>query len=470
MKFDTSQFLSYLNVEMMVLRIFHILILFLFTFVFSVKEISAQNTPERFIIKYRRSVSETDKSHIRQNLNLSFDRQINRLNADTLNFRSYSERDEKLKLLSLDPRVEYIEPDYLAYTAEITNDPGVVKNLQWGLYKIQAASQEVSAWNINKGDRNIKVAVVDTGIDDDHEDLAAKIVDKRNCTESSTSTDLYGHGTHVAGIVAGISNNGLGIAGVGYGSTLINAKALGDNGSGYYSWIADCIVWSADKGAKVINLSLGGTANSQLLEEAVNYAINRGAVVVAAAGNSNSNSYFYPAAYNHVVSVAATDQNDERANFSNWGSWVDMAAPGVSIYSTLPNHKNSLKTTNYGYLSGTSMAAPYVSGLAALLFNYGNITNVEVINYIVNNTDNIIGTGQYWIYGRINAYKSLTSAGNNFSSNNPILSSPTPSPTLSPTLTPTPSKTFSPTLTPTPTKSSKNPWSRFCSRYPSYCR
>lgn len=465
---------------MMISRIFLILTLFFFTFASSIQKISAESTPERFIVKYRRSITETDKSNIRQNLNLSFDRQINSLNADTLNLRSASDKNEKLKSLSLDPRVEYIEPDYVATTAELSNDPGIVNNLQWGMFKITAAGLDISAWNINKGNKTVKVAVIDTGIDDNHEDLAAKIVDRRNCTDSITSDDLFGHGTHVAGIIAGITNNNIGIAGVGNESTLLNAKALGDNGSGYYSWIADCIVWSVDMGAKVINLSLGGTANSQLLEEAVNYANGKGVVVVAAAGNSNSNSYFYPAAYNHVISVAATDQNDERAKFSNWGSWVDVASPGVSIYSTLPNHPNALKTTNYGYLSGTSMAAPYVSGLAALLSSYENITKEDIINFILNNSDKINGTGKYWIYGRINAYKSLSSAGNNFSNTNSALSTPTPSPTLSPTLTPTtflsptlsptPSKAISPTITPTPTKSSKNPWSRLCSRYPSYCR
>jgi hypothetical protein len=145
------------------------------------------------------------------------------------------------------------------------------------------------------------------------------------------------------------------------------------------------------------------------LQNAVNYAWNKGVVVVAAAGNNGNTARVYPAYYANCIAVAATDQNDAKASFSTYGSWVDVAAPGVSIYSTLPNHTNSIGTMNYRYLSGTSMATPHVAGLAGLLWatSYGT-SNTSVRSRIESTADAIAGTGTYWQYGRINAYKAVT--------------------------------------------------------------
>jgi len=305
------------------------------------------------------------------------------------------------------PNVEYAEPNYIAYAIGEPNDPYFSK--QWGMTKIEAPK----AWDVTTGSSVVKIAILDTGIDQDHEDLKDKIAGNRNFTTSRTVDDRYGHGTHVAGIAAAATNNGKGVAGVGYNSSLLNVKVLNDQGSGYYSWVANGIIWAADNGAKVINMSLGGSSSSSTLESAVNYAWSKGVVLVAAAGNSNTSDPLYPAYYANCIAVAATDENDAKASWSNFGEWVDVAAPGVNIFSTLPNHKNYIsrtysKSLNYDYLSGTSMATPHVAGLAALVWATGYGTdNASVRNWIESTADKIPGTGTYWVYGRINAYNAV---------------------------------------------------------------
>ncbi|MGB9862023.1 MAG: S8 family peptidase [Candidatus Bipolaricaulaceae bacterium] len=308
---------------------------------------------------------------------------------------------EMVRAYSLEKLVEFAEPDYVAVAFDVVpNDPGYVN--QWALPKIQAPK----AWDITKGSPDIPIAILDTGIDQDHEDLATKIVANVNFTTSRTVDDRYGHGTHVAGIAAAITNNAKGVAGVSFSCSLMNVKVLGDNGSGQYSWIANGIIWAADHGAQVINMSLGGSSTSSTLESAVKYAYGKGLVLVAAAGNSNTDAPSYPAYYPECIAVAATDQNDAKASFSNYGDWVDIAAPGVDIYSTLPNHNNRLRTRNYGYLSGTSMAAPHVAGVAALIKAQNpSLTSAEIANKLISSGDPT--TGFTTTIPRVNAYKAV---------------------------------------------------------------
>jgi thermitase len=304
----------------------------------------------------------------------------------------------KAKAYSSNARVAYAEPDFVAEALGTPDDPGFGQ--EWGLTKIEAPQ----AWDVTTGSPTINIAILDTGVDVDHPDLAGKIISNVNFGDSATTDDVYGHGTHVAGIAAAITNNGVGVAGLGYTCTIMNVKVLGDTGAGAYSWIASGIIWAVDNGAKVINLSLGGSSASTTLEDAINYAWSKGVVVVAAAGNNGDTTPFYPAYYTNCMAVAATDVNDARASWSNYGDWVDVAAPGVSIYSTL-------KYDSYGYKSGTSMASPYVAGLAALVFttvsdaNGDGRLNDEVRSQIQATCDNIgiSGIGS----GRINAYRAV---------------------------------------------------------------
>lgn len=334
---------------------------------------------------------------------------IRNLDVDVVKVKGRDLNQSIVQLLK-DPRVLHAEPNHIATVFEMTNDPRVLDRTQWGLFNIKAANEGISGWNYSKGNSNVKIAILDTGIDSSHEDLQGKVTDSHNCTNTADANDFFGHGTHVAGIAAASTNNGKGVGGVGYNASLINAKSLSNDGYGYYSWIADCIVWSADHGAKVINMSLGGSYPSKILEDAVNYAWNKGVVIVAAAGNSGSSSPNYPANFRNVISVAATDRGDNKTSWSTFGKWVDIAAPGAGIYSTMPVHPNVIGMRNYGNLSGTSMATPHAAGLAALVWSspYGT-SNAKVRERIALTADKVQGTGKYWKYGRINALAALQS-------------------------------------------------------------
>ena len=244
----------------------------------------------------------------------------------------------------------------------VPNDPYL--DNQWALSQIQV----FELWPAATGNPEILVAVLDTGIDGDHEDLKDKVVAVANFTDSSTANDIHGHGTHIAGIIAATSDNGIGIIGMAPESRLMNAKIADDKGRCQPSALAEAIVWAVDNGASVINISIELREPSQEIEDAVNYAWTQGAIIIAAAGNDGGQVPVYPAYYESCVAVAATNLDDTLAPLSNYGAWVDVAAPGFNIYSTLPDD-------SYGYKTGTSFAASYVSGLAALLFNVATDNN-----------------------------------------------------------------------------------------------
>lgn len=227
-----------------------------------------------------------------------------------------------LNALSKNPFVEYAEADYLAQAFFTPNDQYFSD--QWGLENIgqsikgvvgvpDADIDAVEAWDATRG--GALVAVLDTGIDQNHEDVSSKIVSNKNYTDSPTPDDLYGHGTHVGGIIAAETDNSKGVAGGCPACTLLNVKVLNDSGSGAYSWVANGIIFASDNGAKVINMSLGGSFSSRTLQNAVNYAWNKGVVVVAAAGNSANPSKTYPAAYPNAIAVAATNNKDQKPHF-----------------------------------------------------------------------------------------------------------------------------------------------------------
>lgn len=309
-----------------------------------------------------------------------------------------------------DPGVRYAEPNYIAHADFTPNDPGLSQ--QWGVSKVQAPA----GWDINRGSASVVIAVIDTGADPRHPDLTGKSVSGWNlcstCTgyQTSNTADDNGHGTHVAGMAAASTNNGTGIASIGFNSSFMPIKALDSTGSGSYSDISKGITYAADHGALVENLSLGGSAYSQTLQDAVNYAYNKGLILIAAAGNTGNNTPSYPAACLNVLAIAATDSNDQPATFSSYGSWVALAAPGVNIYSTF---WSSASGSTYATLSGTSMATPFVSGLAALLFAQNTTrTNADVTNLMERSADNPgpSGWNQYTGYGRINVYRALAGA------------------------------------------------------------
>lgn len=227
--------------------------------------------------------------------------------------------------------------------------------IDWGLKDVGAES----AWAKTKG-KGIKVAVLDTGIDPDHKDLQPNLKAYADFTGSTYGVeDMQGHGSHCAGIIAGV-DNGVGIIGVAPEVELYAGKVLGDNGSGSYDSIIKGIQWAMSQQVDVISMSLGSpTAGPEQLHQVIQQAHAQGIIMIAATGNENG-EVCYPAAYDEVIAVSAIDQNNNRASFSNYGIQNEIAAPGVNIVST---YKNG----TYARLSGTSMATPLVAGATALI-------------------------------------------------------------------------------------------------------
>ena len=309
----------------------------------------------------------------------------------------------------------YVEPNIRYKVDSLPNDPEW--SLQWGPQKIAADW----AWNTTGGDPSVLVAVVDTGIDYNHPDLAANYVPLGYdwVNNDPDPMDDFGHGTHVAGIMAAAINNSVGIAGLAQ-VRLIAEKVMDASGSGSLSDIARGIVHAVDRGARIINLSLGGPFNSNLLHEAVKYAHDQGVLVVASAGNEATNVKSYPAAYNEVVAVSAADEFDKPATFTNYGDWVDVAAPGVKILSTMPTYHVSLNdqgyAMNYDFLSGTSMASPHAAGVAALIWSrFPNTTRDQVRAQLQYSAEDLgePGLDVYYGFGRVNARKAVEQAPSN---------------------------------------------------------
>lgn len=385
---------------------------------------------DEILVKFKEGTSANQKGSVHTKLNGKVETTISDLNVQVVKVQK--DAVEAASDYSKEGNVEYAEPNYIAHVMDYTpNDPQFGKQWAfqntgqefetgWPAGTIGADVKAVPAWGVTQGSKDTCIAVLDTGVDESHPDLKAKFVypNYKEADFSGTGMkDLYGHGTHTAGLAAAATDNHTGVAGMGFNSCLMVAKVCDNNANCPNSWIAQGIGWAADNNAKVISMSLGGMHGSNALQDAVNYAWNKNIVLVAAAGNSDNASPTYPAYYSHVISVAATDQNDAIASFSSFGKWVDVAAPGVELLSTFPTYQFTLELTHgrtetYGYGSGTSMSTPVVAGIAALVwsapFSKPVSSNTQVVNQIEKNADQIPGTGKYWIYGRVNAYKAVS--------------------------------------------------------------
>lgn len=296
--------------------------------------------------------------------------------------------EEATKTLQTSGTVDNLEVDY---PAAITAD-----KIDWGVERILAPK----VWSITTG-TNVPVAVLDTGVDDTHPDLAGTVVGKYNfINDTLTAVDGHGHGTHVAGTVLALQN-GSGMQGASYESKVLAGKVLADDGVGYLSDVVEGINWAVAAGARIVNLSLGTTYDSKLLEDTVNQAASRGVIVVAAAGNTGG-TMLYPAAYSSVLSVGATDSSNNLASFSARGATV--VAPGVGITSTLPGNR-------YASWSGTSMAAPHVSAAAALLIAAGEANVKDKLRSFATDLGDP-GVDYKYGYGLINLESSLTAPDN----------------------------------------------------------
>jgi type VII secretion-associated serine protease mycosin len=311
--------------------------------------------------------------------------------------------DDLISFFSKRKDVVFAEPNFLLLPNAVPNDT-LYPNYQWNMPMINMER----AWDITKGSGDVIIATVDTGVDMRHPEFQGKLVQGYNVLNGSNNpNDDNGHGTHVAGIIAARTNNGEGVAGMNWNSKIMAVKGIGADGSGSSLDIAQGIVWAADHGASVINMSVGNYHPSSALHDAIQYAYSKDVVMVAASGNDNTAQPSYPAAYPEVMSIAAVDSGGKRASFSNYGSQVDIAAPGVDIPSTYI-------MSDYAALSGTSMACPHAAGLAGLIRSANpTLTNEQVMKVMRTSAHDAgdAGWDQQYGYGIIDVARALEMAG-----------------------------------------------------------
>lgn len=334
------------------------------------------------------------------------------------------------------PYVEFAEKNPIVQRFETPND---LQSQQWALDKIEAEL----GWNYTTGNSNVLVAVLDDAIAIDHEDLTGNIYtntaeangltlfdddlngktddvngydvadgdnNPRPPANASGNGDGFTHGTHVAGIVSASTNNGVGIAAIGYNTKILPVK-IGRDSDAALIGAADGIYYAMRTGADIMNLSWGTPTDAATLRSLIVQASASGMVIVAAAGNDGDQTVHYPAGYPQVISVGATDENDQKASFSNFGSTVSLMAPGTNIYSTLPEGNNT-----YGNKNGTSMATPLVAGLAALVkAQFPSFNPSQVFDRMVQGCDDVSaqnpGMNGMLGAGRINAFQTLGNVG-----------------------------------------------------------
>jgi subtilisin family serine protease len=338
--------------------------------------------------------------------------------------------DEALAAYRSRADVEYAERNPIISICAMPSDP--LSGEQWALPMIRAPD----AWDTCRGDREIIVAVIDTGVDYTHRDLqgnlwvneaegngVAGVDDDGNgyiddirgynfAADDADPADDHGHGTHCAGTIAAVGNNGLDIAGVCWNARIMPLKVLASDGEGSVADAVPAIYYAVANGADVISISWGGDESSETLKEAVAYADRKGVIVVSAAGNKGSDIRYYPAAYPEVVSVTATDASDRRWYLANYGDWVDLAAPGRDILSLRATQtaRGTARDPFTTRMSGTSMAVPQVSGACALLRSANPFLTCDEVHEILTKTVDPIEKGICASDGRLNVYQALRAA------------------------------------------------------------
>jgi serine protease len=321
--------------------------------------------------------------------------------------------DEVIGELRADPSVAFVEPNYVVRLADegevavAVDDPQSASQYSLDQMRVRAA------WSRSTGASNV-IAVLDTGVQFNHPDLAGRLLTGYDFVNDDTNaSDDNGHGTWVSGIIAANANDGYGMAGITWTDKVLPVKIMDREGTGSTADLAAGITWAADRGADVINMSVGGFPYSTAIQNAVNYAWSKGAVLVGAAGNNRREERFYPASYDNVVSVTATQVNDEFSNWSSWGPRVDVSAPGSSVLVTncyVCTYGGHDTWGTHTYISGTSFATPNVAGVIALIrARYPDLTAQQVVDRLRSSTDDLgyPGWDSKYGQGRVNAWRAL---------------------------------------------------------------
>ncbi len=342
-----------------------------------------------------------------------------------LNFSNYQQVDQLIKVLEDQPQIEYAERVPLDRRTVTPNDPNYGPGSQWFLAQVNAEQ----AWNASLGNSNIVLAVVDDAVDIDHPDLSPVLWtnsgeiagngqddDNNGYVDDVNGADVangsgdprpgspvadFTHGTHVAGIAAAATDNGVGVASMGFGISLMSLRCA-DNSSSLTSTYQG-VLYAIENGANVVNMSYGSSFHSNTYQNLIDWGYQNNVTMIAAAGNDDVNSVFYPAGYDHVIAVAATQGSDAKASFSNYddgSGWIDISAPGTSILSTVP-----VAVGSYDYKQGTSMASPLVAGLAGLMLSLNDqLTPDDIETCLESNVDPVTGSyASFMGAGRINA-------------------------------------------------------------------
>lgn len=365
-----------------------------------------ESVPDELLIKFKAGVDTKAKNTIRHHYGLKKQDEIDKIKVERVKINPKI-KTKIMDALKKNPRIEFVEENYLAKPRYIPNDPAYL-SAQWNLKIIQAPQ----AYDIPLSDSNIIIALGDTGVNPTHPDLQGSLaLPGHNFVDNNDdTTDTNGHGTILSGVAVAQTNNGIGIAAVALGLKVMPLKVCGlDGGCSYYD-IANSARYAADQGIRVISFSLGGGASSATLQSAMDYAWSKNSIIVASSGNSGREGIEYPAAANHVIAVGATTGSDILATFSNWGPQLDLVAPGQGIYGTT-------LAGAYGSYNGTSYSV-HVSALAGLIFAVNpSLTNQQVEDIIKTTADKIgtytydsNGWNDHYGYGRINVCRAVARA------------------------------------------------------------
>ncbi|MDO8681934.1 MAG: S8 family serine peptidase [Armatimonadota bacterium] len=386
----------------------------------------ADYAPDELLVRFKPDVSALDSKNLHAKQKAVLLEKLDKVRVHRIKLPPGLSVEKAIEAYRKNPNVEYAGPNHILRLDYSPNDQHYVDDWQWGLYSPGAVRRDIhapEAWDITTGSSDIIIAVVDTGARSYHEDLQGagpgpKILPGYNAVANSTNTnDTNGHGTFVSGIAAADTDNYIGMAGVAWNARILPIKVI-EGEFGYEADAAEGIIWAVDNGAKVLNMSFGGYDDVPVMEQAIDYAWSNGCVSVCSSGNDSINELHYPSAYTNALAVGASDEYDQRwddffLGGSNFGPWLDVMAPGTNILSSYIEEDWVFDLGYYTLGTGTSASAPFVSGIAALLWSeHPNWTNYQIVQQIISTCDDIGATG--WDIetgaGRVNAFKALVLA------------------------------------------------------------